>query len=289
MAEEEKPHNQDLAAITVTSKLSDFWPELPRMWFAQFEAVLAPQKQGDETKFNLVVSKLGKEALQQVSDLIYAKPDERTYEKLKKRLLDVYEESAERQFQKLVSEMDLGTQKPSQLLRKMRDLGRSTQVSDDALQRLWVSRLPSRVRAVLAVTKEDKLDDLAAIADTIMDSLRVGDVFAMSGSSDTPPPQPSTSTADVTSLSNQLMQMTIELKELRGEINAIRGRSFQRTGGQGYRSRSRSRTGNRPPMTPDDPRWLCRYHYKFGQHARSCEKPCNWKDYTTPPTPPSGN
>ncbi|KOB64448.1 Uncharacterized protein OBRU01_24278, partial [Operophtera brumata] len=31
----------------------------------------------------------------------------------------VYEESAERQFQKLVSEMDLGSQKPSQLLRRM--------------------------------------------------------------------------------------------------------------------------------------------------------------------------
>ncbi|CAH0403016.1 unnamed protein product [Chilo suppressalis] len=65
----------------------------------------------------MAVAKLNKEALRQVSDLIQSPPATEKYNALKRRLIAVYEESAESQFQKLVSEMDLGTQKPSQLLR----------------------------------------------------------------------------------------------------------------------------------------------------------------------------
>lgn len=55
----------DLAAVTLSSKIPDFWSDQPRVWFIRTEAILAPQKMGDEAKFNIVVSKLGKEAIQQ--------------------------------------------------------------------------------------------------------------------------------------------------------------------------------------------------------------------------------
>ncbi|KOB79170.1 Uncharacterized protein OBRU01_00939 [Operophtera brumata] len=57
--------NTELAAITVSARIPEFWAEMPRLWFAQMESIMAPQKQGDENKFNLVISKLGRDALQQ--------------------------------------------------------------------------------------------------------------------------------------------------------------------------------------------------------------------------------
>ncbi|KOB77537.1 Uncharacterized protein OBRU01_03889 [Operophtera brumata] len=55
----------ELAAITVLSRIPEFWAKMPRLWFAQMESIMAPQRQGDEIKFNLVYSKLGRDALQQ--------------------------------------------------------------------------------------------------------------------------------------------------------------------------------------------------------------------------------
>ncbi|VVC86696.1 unnamed protein product [Leptidea sinapis] len=114
--ENRKTENSSLTAISVQSRIVEFWVDMPRLWFAHFEAVMAPQKQGDD-----------------VSDLLTKPPEEQKYKALKERLLQVYEESTERQFQKLVSEMDLGEQKPTQLLRRIKELGRPVQVSDQTL------------------------------------------------------------------------------------------------------------------------------------------------------------
>ncbi|XP_060809952.1 uncharacterized protein LOC132904142 [Amyelois transitella] len=119
--------NTEIAAFGISSKIPDFWVEMPRVWFAQFEAIMAPQKQDDEAKYAMVLSKIGKEVVRQITDIITAPPEKKKYEAVKERLLSVYEESEERQFQKLVGEMELGDQKPSSLLRRMRELARNSQ------------------------------------------------------------------------------------------------------------------------------------------------------------------
>lgn len=78
----------------------------------------------DEARYNLVVTKLGKDAVQQVSDILLKPPEVKKFDTWKEGLLKIYEESEMRQFQKLLSEMELREQKPSQLLRRMRDLAR---------------------------------------------------------------------------------------------------------------------------------------------------------------------
>lgn len=239
---------------------------MPRMWFAQFEAVIASQKQGDATKYNLVVAKLGRESLQQVSDIVTSPPDLGKYEVLKQRLLTVFEESAERQFQKLVGEMDLGTQRPTQLLRRMKELARNTHVSDEAVKNLWLARLPSSVRAVLTVSQDAKLENLATMADRIVENLRVGEVAEVS-----------TRESNDADLLQQMSKLTMELQQLRGEVNAIRGRSLvqgNRWGRRNSRSKSRSSV---PRRTPDSPDWLCKFHYRFRERANRCESPCNWQ------------
>nr|XP_026498875.1 uncharacterized protein LOC113402777 [Vanessa tameamea] len=175
----------ELAVVTVSSRIPEFWCDQPRLWFVQCEAILVPQKLSDEARFNLVVTKLGKEVIQQVSDILLKPPDVKKYDTLKERLLKVYEESEIRQFQKLLSEMELGDQKPSQLLRRMRDLARK-KISDETLRIMWQGHLPPSVRGVLAVSEVRDLENLAAIADKVMETtrpLQVAEAQAMSSSS----------------------------------------------------------------------------------------------------------
>lgn len=249
----------ELATISVTSKIPEFWPEMPRVWFAQFETMMAPQKQGDETKYGVVVSKLGKDAVRQVSDILISPPATNKYTALKERLLAVFEESEQRQFQKLVSEIELGDQKPSQLLRRMRELAQSSKVPDTTLHNLWTSRLPSHVRAVLTVCQDQKLDNLATIADKIMEGNR-GEVNVVTNN------QPIL----MTELLSQVSKLTLEVAALRSQVHHSRQHSRGR-------SRSRSTSRSRPRITPDDPKWLCRYHLRYRNRARNCEKPCNWR------------
>ncbi|XP_049865513.1 uncharacterized protein LOC126366449 [Pectinophora gossypiella] len=252
----------ELAALGITSKLPEFWTEMPRVWFAQFETIMAPQKQGDEAKYGLVISKLGKDAVKQVTDIIVSPPATHKYNAIKERLLAVYEESAERQFQRLVSEVELGDQKPSQLLRRMRDLARNSHVTEKALHNLWISRLPDHVRAVLMVSQDQKLDNLAAIADKIMEgrSAEVSEIAAG---------QPQI----MTELLNQISKLTMEVAALKSNMHR---REQHRDYGRN-RSRSRPRSISRPRITPDNPKWLCKYHLRYRHRARNCESPCNWR------------
>lgn len=251
----------EVAALGISSKIPDFWIEMPRVWFAQFETMMAPQKQGDEVKYGVVLSKLHKDAVSQVADIIMSPPATNKYGAVKERLLAVYEESEERQFQKLVSEVELGDQKPSQLLRRMRELARKSQVAEKTLHGLWISRLPDHVRAVLTVSQDQKLDNLAAIADKILEG-RSGEVSEIS----------SGQTQLMVEMVNQMKKLTIEIAALKSNANNGRHRSYRRN-----RSQSRTRSHSRTRITPDSPNWLCRYHHRYRNRARNCENPCNWK------------
>lgn len=263
--------NSDLAAISLTARIPAFWTDMPRMWFVQFEAIIGPQHQGENVKYDLVVAKLGKEELSQVADLIDDPPAQERYTILKNRLLKVFQESAEAQFNKLVKEMDLGQQRPSQLLARMRELARNTGSTGDTVKNLWLTRLPGWVRAILASCKESKLEELSEMADKIMDNLRSGEISEME--------KPSTSQAiDInSSLLAEFRSMALELKTLRGEVNELRGRDRQRGQWQRSAHRRRSRTRSRGPQrTPQSPDWLCKYHFRYKATANKCEAPCNW-------------
>ncbi|XP_022837589.1 uncharacterized protein LOC111364784 [Spodoptera litura] len=262
----------DIAMVTVQMRVPEFWRELPRSWFCQFEAIMAPQKQGDTQKYDMVLAKLPTDVLQQVTDIIEVPPESRKYEIIKERLLLVYEESADKQFQKLMHEMDLGTQKPSQLLRKMTTLAKKCNLTEEPLKRLWLDKLTPNVRALLAMSEDTKLEEMAKKADKILETLGSGEVASIT---------PSTSTAGPSendSVANHLKELAMEMKELRGEINEIRNRnrgSARDTDGGG-RWQQRPRSKSRTRRTPDSPDWLCRHHYRYRSNARTCEAPCSW-------------
>lgn len=270
--------SSELAAISIQARLPEFWPEMPRLWFAQVESILAPQKQSDEANFNVVVAKLGRDALQQISDILLTPPETEKYKAVKERLLQAYEESAERQFQKLVSELELGSQRPTQLLRRMRELGRTTQVAEQTLKGLWMSRMPPPVRAVLAVCPEQGLDNLAAIADKVVENSRPYEVAAVSNNAE------HGTVAAFTELAGQMNRLMLEVASLRNEVRD-RGRGRERNTSQ---QRNRSRSASRQCRQPGDPGWLCTWHYRYRTRATRCEKPCAWKTPVTA-SPPAEN
>lgn len=255
-----------LASITVSSRIPEFWCDKPRLWFVQTDAILGPQKLSDESKYNLVIAKLGKEVIQQVSDILLKPPETKKFEALKSRLLQVYEESEIRQFQKLLSEMELGDQKPSQLLRKMRDLARD-KIPDDTLSIMWQGHLPASVRAVLTVTDVKNLDNLATIADKVMETTRPQQISEIRSST--------TSSSDTALILAEIAKLNLRINDIESKKSTFRnGRhSFRRA-----RSRSASRRRNMSRRTPDDADWLCSYHYRYRHRAKKCIEPCAWKN-----------
>lgn len=254
-----------VASITINDRLPHFWTDSPRLWFAQFEAIVAPQKQGDDYKYNAVVSKLPKEVIQQVSDILTTPPETGKYSALKEQLIGRFEESEHRRFHKLLAEMSLGDQTPSQLLRKMKEAGNG-KMNDDTIRLLWLRQLPTAVTTVLAVTDGANLDKLSEMADRIYENIVCSTHSRRSA----------TAEIDlITSLTSQLAAVRLEIAELRNE----RRRSFSRDNNyvrsRFDRSRSRSRSRGRNNNK------YCYYHRRFKLRAHKCVPPCSWKNEET--------
>lgn len=266
-----------LAAMSLLNRISSFWSQDAVLWFHQYECVIAAQKPSDEVKYQMTVAKLGHADLQQVSDIIRNPPTTNKYETLKQRLLAAYADSDLRSFQKLLSEMDLGDQKPSQLLRKMRDLA-GTRINEEGLRFMFAGHLPKHVRAILAVSDKSDLDELAAMADTIIEnagSQGHGETIARV---DHQPARATTPDRDVrqliAQLSTQMAKLTQDMASLSHGPQDRQNRSQSREPRQQGRSRSRSAS----KKAENNPKWLCYYHHKFKEDARKCIEPCNWKN-----------
>ncbi|XP_055911525.1 uncharacterized protein LOC129945667 [Eupeodes corollae] len=156
-----------ISGLSVAARMPQFWRDRPSLWFAQLEAILSASKPNDDTKFQYVVANLDRRDLEQVSDILLTPPSANKYALVKARLIEVYEESDEQRLQRLIEGLDLGDSQPSQLLRRIRDLSRSSGTPDMVLQVMWLSRLPSNVRSILSAVKGD-LNTLADVADKIM-------------------------------------------------------------------------------------------------------------------------
>lgn len=275
-AEKEERRNEDppqIASVSLQSRIPPFWREQPALWFCQFEAAISGHKTGDLQKYHLVIAQLERQDIIHVSDIVRKPPETNKYEAIKQRLINAYEESESSQFQKLLGGLELGDQKPSYLLRRMRDLA-GNMMADDALRVMWLRQLPTQVRAVLSVNKDSSLEGLASSADKMLEHTQQGAIYAVSANT------PSTTSNDFETLSRQIEKLTLEIAELRGKPQS----PYYHGGARNYnRSRSNSqnrRRSNSNSRKPGDPDWLCFYHYRFGDEARRCEPPCSKKKST---------
>lgn len=264
----ENSDSLEIATTSVISRIPEFWRDQPRLWFLQFEAVVNAQKQGDDYKFNMVMARLQKEEVQQISDILSSPPEEGKYTSLKNRLISCYEESEKIRLQKLISNMDLGDQKPSQLWRKMKDLA-SNNVKDNMLKLMWLRQLPPSVTSVLAVTEELSMEKITQISDKIYENINNAEVSSISKQESTVNDSVAKCLASV---ATKLENMQLSISALTNEQNSNRWRNTQRNV---QSSRFRPRSISREHYNRNNNR-LCFYHYKYGQQARKCIKPCSW-------------
>lgn len=277
---------QQIAGISLSLRVPPFWRDKPRLWFITFEAATRDVKKSEAQRAQMVIAQLEKEDIEQICDLLYNPPADHQYTAIKERLISVYEESDSKQLQKLLSDMDLGDQKPSQLLRRMRSLAHK-KVPDDTLRLMWMNLLPAHVRSVLVVSdtisKETALEELAKLADKMME--QTSEISAVSVAS-TSTQQSRDEPVGIQNLVEEIRKLHLEIAELKTYRHSRHDRSrtpprryYGRNPRNSYRARSSSRSRSRS-STPAPPSTHCFYHRRFGKNARHCTTPCNYNTDT---------
>lgn len=241
----------------VAVKPPPFWKNNPALWFIQLESqfALADIKE-DLTKYNYVVAAIDSEALNSVSDIILNPPAENKYDCLKNRLIDVHSESESAKLQKLLQGLDLGDQRPSQLLTRMRALA-GKNVGETLLKSLWLNRLSTSTQTVLAALNDD-LSVLAPVADKIHElsaPISISNV----------------KTASI-STNSDLEQKIADLTKQVNELTTLVRRQHNRSRSRNKYARGRSFS----PSSRNQNKDYCYYHKRFGSKARKCCSPCTF-------------
>lgn len=263
--------NEDLNNQAEISKVSvrapPFWRANPALWFCQLEAQFEINRiTSDRSRYYAVVAAIESTVLHQVSDLVLNPPQNNLYAGLKARLLDVFVESEQSRLKKLLGELELRDQKPSYLLREMRNLAGQS-ISAEILKTLWLQRLPASIQAILAVSSED-LDHLTVMADQIFETSAGSEINKIN-----------TKPNDNTSLESQVANLTRQISEMRTEFSR-RGTNNRNSSN---RSRSRSKTPHNKSQRSQSNRGsssnpkLCWYHHKWGNNAKSCIGHCDFE------------
>lgn len=248
----------------VAVKPPPFWKNNPVLWFAQLEAQFSISNiTTDNTKFYHVVAAVESGILNSVQDLILNPPATDKYIALKTRLINIFSESEASKIRTLLQGLELGEQRPSYLLTRMRELAGS-QFSENILKSLWLARLPQNIQAILAASNES-LTQLAAMADKIIElasPIQINSAEVVSTSANL------SLQAQISDLSKQINELKISLSGIqqnRGRTNSFRG------------SRDRSRSGPRRKYREPQNN-MCFYHTNFGERARKCKPPCTFQN-----------
>lgn len=237
--------NREVSRIGI--KPPTFCKEQPDLFFIQMESQFAVAGiTVDSTKYHHVISSLDAKFLLHVSDIIRNPPAEGKYAAVKKALIDEFTDSDQKKVRKLIKEIELGDLKPSQLLKRMKDLANG-KIDDDVLKQLWIERLPEAIRAVITIVDGDSAQ-MALQADKMLEVQQFSNVSAVHSAN----------------------PLQAEIEALRKEIATLKaGKSDNFKGNQQNRNRDRSKSKVRFPF--------CRYHYRFGDKARKCVEPCQYK------------
>lgn len=252
--------------------LPKFEPTDPELWFAiadrSFEAANVTS---ERCKFCHAAAHLGMTHTSEVKDLILNPPQHNPYSSLKEELIRRLGTSQAAKTKKLLEHEVMGDQKPSQFLRRLKDLGGQT-VGDGLIKTIWMSRLPTLAQAILASHQSIDLQNLANLADSIVETSTVSqlNVAALS---------PSPSNEDI--LTQKVMQQQLQIELLQQEIASIKlssrppNANSSRTSSRSrprFRSRTPKRDRSQPPLSG-----ICWYHWRFGSNATKCIKPCSFQ------------
>ncbi|KAL3181862.1 hypothetical protein MRX96_008164 [Rhipicephalus microplus] len=157
--------------FSVDGKLPLFWTADPALWFIQVESQFAARRiTADLTKYHYVVSSLPPAIASEIRNLLLAPPVENAYATLKETLIRPVTPSEPQRLQQLLHGTELGDRTPSQLLRHMQQLlgGTSNTIDGVLLRELYLQKLPSGVRMVIAASEHKDLTAAVELADKLV-------------------------------------------------------------------------------------------------------------------------
>ncbi|BHF73832.1 hypothetical protein SprV_0401691600 [Sparganum proliferum] len=161
---------------TLSFKLPPFTPSNPRVWFRQIEAVFSSSRiTSERTRYSYVVQSLPFDVAVDVDDLLDPIPANDPYTQLKNAVIQRVAKSANRMLRELFTQVELGDQTPSQLMRHMRSLLAGSHMDDDIFRQIWLDKLPVPMQQVLSMLDTSiSLDKVANHADRIRECYPVG-------------------------------------------------------------------------------------------------------------------
>jgi len=222
----------------------------------------------------MVVSKLDTDSLQEVADIIMAPPAENKYDHLKTAILNRFTDSADRQLRRLLTQVELGDKKPSQLLRQMKTLA-GDRASEDVLRVKWLDLLPVSSQRFLRIFKASSLDELATAADELVDG---GQSVSPSARAVSPARAPLSQPPASTAVNEGIASLRLSISQLislnRDILNHLKSGLASSGARSGRKSRSRSRSQSPAPDPTSD---TCYYHQRWGAAAKHCLQPCNYR------------
>ena len=245
----------------VTLKLPTFWPADPELWILQVEAQFRTRNiTQDSTKYDYIVGSLSPETAGEIRDVLLHPPENDKYTAIKAALLKRNELSEQKRLQELLSKEELGDRRPTQVLRRMRQLVGDTVMDPKVLRALFIQKLPLSVQQIMVTAADEvALEAMADMAEKIMEvttaqvnKVQVADQAAASSS------EISQLRQEVQQLKQMISGMSIQGQSAANQRNSSRGRSPYR----------RQRDVNRYP--------LCWYHHRFGEKSTKCDSPCSW-------------
>ncbi|GFU62911.1 transposon Ty3-I Gag-Pol polyprotein [Trichonephila clavipes] len=193
------------------------------------------------TKYNYIVSHIPPDIASLVRDILI-KPDATDpYGNLKTELINRSGESSTQEIRQLLSGEELGSRRPSELLRNMTRRAETFNVPEKLMLELFLQRLPSRVQSILAAVSDLTLAKAAEISDRIFEVTPTPvETYAISGAS-------ATTTED---------RLFREIEKLNKRIDSL---SFSRSRSP-YRYNKHYHRNNRSKSRDSS---ICWYHRRF--------------------------
>ena len=202
-----------------TLRLPVFSSSEPELWLLQVQfAFEAAGIDTDLTRFRILAANLPTEVARDVKDQLTASAP--SYANLTKALKDRIAESRAERLQKLLQHQQLGDQKPSQLLRRMRaELGPDGDKDDGILRQLFMNRLSPVTRAALAILPDNEpLEKVATAADRFLQAKSDGEGTSLAAL--TPPPAHEPAPGEVASLTASVATFTATVARLEASLQA---------------------------------------------------------------------
>ncbi|KAL0130262.1 hypothetical protein PUN28_002098 [Cardiocondyla obscurior] len=265
-------HAQHVEAFYRVPKMPAFYKTDPALWFIQVEASLGNAGiKSQITMADTVVAHLDIEAVALINDLVESPDPVKQYELIKERIVSTFAVSFAAKLRQLLKGQVTLEGKPSQILARMRNLCGSF-CGDSVLRSIFLESLPKPCRAVLVTSKTDNLQDLAQLADTIMDAYGLTPQHSVASLTKVCPSECANINKIAPSSPSSSIKSTLELllKQLQRLATQDRTRNRYRKGSNNF-SRSRSRSRSRPAGG------ICWIYKKNGVKAIYCVKPCSWK------------